>query len=192
VKGVWEHRYIASAGYAIRREAVATPPPPPRAYPMELRCPNCGSTDIRKLSLVYEEGLSRIKGKSRLGGLFFGDDGPNIVVGTSVMSGMTQTGLSKRLRPPKKWSYSKVVSWAVIVAFVGLIVQVHSVMGGSAIVSSVPIVCGGVIGLLIFVAVLFAVWRHNHLVYPRLIVGWETQYTCTRCGAISQQNEPRT
>ncbi len=77
-------------------------PRPPRGQRMDLRCPNCGSSDLKKASLAYEEGLSQIRVKSRLRGLLFADDGPNVIVGRAVANGVQQTQLSERLRPPIK------------------------------------------------------------------------------------------
>jgi hypothetical protein len=152
---------------------------------MELQCPNCGSTDLKKVSLAYEEGLSRIKAKSRLKGLSFGDGEPNVIVGTATTHGSAQTALSNRLRPPKKWSYLKLLLWAGLLAMVALVVCVRLVMRGSAPVSAVPIVMAGVVGLATFVIVLFATWRHNQAVYPRQFAEWNRSWVCASCGKVT-------
>jgi hypothetical protein len=182
-----EDRYIRAAADAIQREVVSTPPSPSRAYPMELRCPNCGGTDLKKVSLIYEEGSSRIKAKSRLRGLSLGDDGPSVFAGTAATNGINQTLLSERLRPPQKWSYVKLLLWTGLVAIVSLVVCVHMVMSSSSAVSSVPFVMGVVVGLAAFVATLIGIWRHNQSVYPRQFAEWEKSFLCQRCGELSSR-----
>jgi hypothetical protein len=186
MKPTLEDRYIRPVDSAIQREAVSNHPRPPRGYFMELRCPNCGSTDLKKISLVYEDGLSRIKAKSRLRGLFFGDDGPSVFVGTAATNGISQTRLSERLRPPQKWSYLKLVLWTGLVAIVSLVACVHMVMSSSSAVSSVPFVMGGVVGLVAFVAASIGIWRHNQWVYPRQLAEWNGLFLCQRCVTVTR------
>jgi hypothetical protein len=154
---------------------------------MERGCPNCGSTDLKKVSLVYEAGLSLIEIKSRLRGVSFGDEGPNVIAGTAETKGIAQTQLSKRLRPPKKWSYLKLVSWFGLALLVSLIVYVHMVMASTAPVSSAPGEIGAAICLGAFVFVCAVVWRHNRLKYPREFAKWDRSFVCQRCGAISER-----
>jgi predicted RNA-binding Zn-ribbon protein involved in translation (DUF1610 family) len=186
MKTALEARYIRRAGNAIQREAVSGPPLPLRASPMELRCPNCGSMDLKRVSLAYEEGLSGIKAKSRLRGLSFGDDGPSVFVGTTTTNGIAQTQLSTRLRPPRKWSYIKLVGWLGLALLILLIVYVHIVMVRSAQVSSAPGEVGAAICLGAFAFVCAVVWRHNHLKYPQEFAKWDRSFVCGRCGTVSE------
>jgi hypothetical protein len=186
MKTTLEARYIRCAGSAIRGEAVSTLALPPRAYAMELRCPNCGSTDLKGVPLVYEEGLSRIKATSRLRGVSFGDEGPNVIVGTAETRGIQQTGLSKRLRPPKKWSYLKAIGWYAAISLAVLVVYVHSVMGSTGKVSSLPGMLGTVAIGGLFLVLMFATWRHNRLAYPRQLAEWQRSFVCQLCGAVSR------
>jgi hypothetical protein len=187
MKGVSGRRYIQSVGNAIPREAVFNPRLLPRVHPMEIRCPNCGSTDFKKASLVYEEGLSRIKADSRLRGVSFGDEGPNVFVGTAETNGIYQTDLSKKLRPPKKWSYLKPIGWCAGISLVLLIVYVHSVMGSTGKVSSLPGMVATVAISGLFLVLMFATWKHNRLAYPRRLAEWQRSFVCLRCGMVSQQ-----
>lgn len=182
------NRYIRALENAIPREAHFHSLRPPRGQRMDLRCPNCGSSELKKASLVYEEGLSRIKAKSRLRGVAFGDDGPNVVAGTVATNEIAQTQLSKRLRPPKEWSYLKVIGWSVVVSFVMLIAYVRSIMGSSTRVSSLPAMAGMFVVAIGFVLSLFLIWRHNHLVYPKQHAEWNDSWLCQRCGGVSSQN----
>jgi hypothetical protein len=36
----------------------------------------------------------------------------------------------------------------------------------------------------------FAVWRHNHLRFPREYARWDRSFLCQRCGAVSQHEVP--
>ncbi len=154
---------------------------------MDLRCPNCNSSDLKKASLAYEEGLTRGTSKSRFRALLFGEDGPNVVVGTAVMKGMYQTELSRALRPPKKRSYGKLLLWAGVVSVVSLIFYSHTVMSSASLVSALSVVMFGVMGTVVFLSLLFMIWRHNHLVYPRRYEKWERAFLCKRCGGVSYQ-----
>ncbi len=182
------NRYIRAVGNAIQREAAFYSPQPPRVMAMDLRCPNCGSIDLKKASLVYKEGSSRIKARSRLRGLSFGDEGPNVVVGTSVTNGTYQTDLSKRLRPPKKWSYGRLLLGAALVALASLIFYVHVVMSSWTKSSGMSVAVLAVLGFSVLLIASFLTWRHNQLVYPRQFAEWNASWLCSRCGGISSQN----
>jgi hypothetical protein len=71
---------------------------------------------------------------------------------------------------------------------VSLMVYIHFVMSSSSPVSGVPPVVFGAIGLCAFVVLLFSVWRHNHLVYPRQRAEWDRSFVCQQCGAVSQHD----
>jgi hypothetical protein len=153
---------------------------------MELRCPNCGSTDLKKASLAYEEGLSRLRVRSRLHGLLFADDGPNVIVGRAAVNGVEQTELARRLRPPKKWSYGKLWFCVGIVSVISLIFYTRSVMSSSSMVSARPVVVFGVIGATVLLALVALIWRNNQLVYPRQFAEWDESFLCERCGGVSR------
>src|SRR5713101_8860157 len=103
---------------------------------MDLRCPSCNGTDLKKLSLAYQEGRVRVDTRTRLRGVVVGEGGPNVVVGRATTRGIQQTELSRHLSPPAKWSYIKLVLWFAIVSFIALVVYVRSVMSGPAPASS--------------------------------------------------------
>ena len=108
---------------------------------MELQCPNCKSTNLKKVSLAYQEGLQRVSTRTRLRGVVVGSDGPDVVVGRATTKGTQQTEISKVLTPPKKWSYVKLFGRSVLVFLsVGWIVfYVHTVRGNSSSVLSLPL-----------------------------------------------------
>jgi hypothetical protein len=182
-------RYKRPSGYAIRREGYARPNQGASYFEMELRCPSCNGTNLKKVSVAYDEGLYRVDAQSRLRGFLFGSDGPNVIVGKAVTQGVHQTQLSNRLRPPMKWSYLKLIGWSALVSCIALIGYVRSVMSSSSRVSSLPAAIGTVILSGAFLFLLFAFWRHNQLIYPRQYAEWDESFLCERCGGVSHHRK---
>lgn len=156
---------------------------------MDLRCPKCNSTDLKKVSLAYDEGLFRSEGRTRLRAVAVGSGGPDLVVGRASTRGTGQTALSKKLTPPVKWSYLKVIGWSVL-AFVcvgWLVFYVNAITTNATTVSSAPVTVFGLISATILVLLLLLVWKHNHSTYKRQYAEWDRCFLCERCGAISEQ-----
>jgi hypothetical protein len=153
---------------------------------MDLRCPHCNSSDLKKVSIAYKEGLSRGTARTGFRALLFGEDGPNVIVGRAVTNGTYQTELSKSLRPPRKRSYGKLLLGAGLVSLTSLIFYIHVVMANASKSSAMPVVLFGAIGTSVFFVLLFVAWRHNHLVYPRQYDQWNRSVVCQGCGALSQ------
>src|SRR6202166_3223591 len=82
-----------------------------RGEKMDLRCPSCNGTDLKKLSLAYQQGRVQVDTRTRLRGVIVGEGGPDVVVGRATTRGTHQTELSKQLSPPAKWAYKKLVLW---------------------------------------------------------------------------------
>jgi hypothetical protein len=160
-----------------------------RGGPMELQCPNCRSTDLKKVSLAYQEGLQRVSTCTRLRGVAVGSDGPDVVVGRATTRGTQQTEISKALTPPKKWSYVKLFGWSVLVFLsVGWIVfYVHTVDTNSSSVLSLSLGIYGILGIGMFIGMCILFWKHNHSTYRRQFAQWEQSFICQRCGTVSTQ-----
>jgi hypothetical protein len=150
-----------------------------------LYCRQCQSTDLRKVSLVYQQGRFEGNARTQLRGLLLGVDGPDLIVGYAHTAGVLQTQLSEKLRPPVKWSYLKLVGWLVFFSLLALIAYVQSVMGSSGTASSLPVAIYVVVAGCLFVVLGFCIWRHNHRVYPVKYARWERSFLCMRCGSIS-------
>ena len=159
---------------------------------MELQCPNCRSTDLKKVSLAYQEGLQHVSTLARLRGVVVGSDGPDMVVGRATTKGMQQTGISKVLSPPKKWSYVKLFGWlALVFLSVGWIVfYVNTITKNSSSVSSFPLTIYGLLSVGVFVVLFLIYWNHNHSTYPGQYARWNRSFICERCGAVSQHDLP--
>ncbi len=182
----------ANAGNRFRREAIREgihPYEAGRGGPMELQCPNCRSTDLKKVSLAYQEGLRHVSTRTRLRGVAVGCDGPDMVMGRATTKGMQQTELSKALTPPAKWSYVKLFGWSALVFLsVGWIVfYVNTVTKNSSSVGSVPLMAYSLISTGVFVVLLLICGKHNHLTYPGQYARWNRSFICQRCGTVSQE-----
>jgi len=66
----------------------------------DLRCPNCNSTHLKKVSLAYQEGLFCAVAHTRFSAAAVGGHGPGLIVGKATTRGFHQSVLSKRLKPP--------------------------------------------------------------------------------------------
>jgi hypothetical protein len=155
---------------------------------MDLRCPDCNSTDLKRLSLAYQEGLSRVKTRSRLLALVFGEGGAELVVGQAATHGIQQTDLSGTRKPPVKWSYRRLIFRAMALTFVALGAYIVFVASGTPPVSTLPLKLYVFLAPVVFLVLAFAVWRHNHLTFPREYARWDRSFLCQRCGAVSQHN----
>jgi hypothetical protein len=155
---------------------------------MDLRCPKCNSTDLKKVSLAYQEGLYRTDARTRLSAALVGGNGPDLIVGRTTTQASHQSALSKQLTPPAKWSYLKVGSWSALAFLcVGwLVFYVNTVTTNSATVSSPPLTFFSLISAAIFAFVLFLVWRHNRSTYARRYAEWDGSLICQQCGDVSR------
>lgn len=155
---------------------------------MDLRCPKCNSTDLKKVSLAYQEGLYRVDSRARLRAAIVGGNGPDLLVGRVTMRGSQQSTLSKRLSPPAKWSYLKVISWSVL-AFLcigWLVFYVHAVTTNSSMVFLAPLTVFTYFSSALFVLLLLIAWKHNHSTYPRQHTHWNQSFICEHCGTVSE------
>jgi hypothetical protein len=155
---------------------------------MDLRCPKCNSTDLKKVSLIYQEGLYRSNARTRLSAALVGGGGPDLLVGRATTEASHQSALSKQLSPPAKWSYLKVVSWSILAFLcVGWIVfYVNTVVTNSSTVPSLPLTFFALLSAVIFAFLLFLVWKHNHSTYRTRYAEWDRSFVCQRCGTVSR------
>jgi hypothetical protein len=155
---------------------------------MDLRCPKCNSTDLKKVSVAHEEGLLRNESRTRLRAVIVGGGGPDLVVGRATTRGTEQSALSKKLTPPVKWSYLKVIGWSVLMfVCVGwLVFYVNTLATSSASVLSAPLALFGLISGATFFGLMYLVWRHNHSTYARQYAEWDRAFVCGRCGTVSR------
>src|SRR5437899_8303056 len=143
---------------------------------MDLRCPKCSSTDLKRVSLAYQEGLFRVDTRTRMLGFLFASGGPDVMVGRSTTGGVQQSALSKSLAPPTKWSYLKLILWSATISFVALVAYVRVVMTSPPPVSSLPVKIYAVVAPLVFLFLFFSIWSHNHSTYQLNHSQWNESY----------------
>ena len=137
-----------------------------------LTCEACKSENIQKLSLVYEIGLSQVKGKQSGVGFGLGGDGGVVGVGTTKYSGTNQTLASKNAAPPVKKKPMKVGLFYLLAAW--------------SVFQFAPGNLGIVLILLAGCGVhVFANIRYNQRIYPTLFQKWNGAFLCLKCGSIS-------
>lgn len=156
---------------------------------MELRCPKRNSTGLTIVSLAYQEGLFSADARTHVRAAVVGGNGSDLEFGRTTTRTSHQSALSKRLRPPAKWSHLKVgagsglaflcIGWLV---FCVNTVATHSLTVVWFSLTPLGLVSGG-----IFVLSLYLVWTHNHSSYPQQYTGWDRCFVCQGCGTVSLQ-----
>ena len=154
---------------------------------MDLRCSNCNSTNLKKVSLAYQEGTYHIKTRTGIRGLLLAGGGPGVLVGGATTQGSQQSALSKRLSPPSKWSYAKLVLWSGVVTLIAFFLYAQHVMSSPPPVSSLPVKLYVVFAPVVLLLLMGIVWRHNHSTYRQKYAQWDESFICERCGTVSQQ-----
>ena len=163
--------------------------PAQRVSSASLRCPNCNSTDLKKVSLAYQEGLFYTAARTRLRAVGVGGGAPDFIIAKATTRGFHQSLLSKQLTPPVKWSYRKLTLWWVVVFLsIGWIVfYINTVTKGSSAVLSAPLVLFSGLSAVTFLLLLVLCWRHNQSAYKRRYLQWERSFLCQRCGTLMTQ-----
>jgi hypothetical protein len=154
---------------------------------MDLRCPKCNSADLKKVSLVYEEGLSRVDARTRLRAVAVGGNGPDLVVGRATTQGSQQSALSRKLSPPVKWSYKKAIFRSGLLFLCGgwVVFYVNTLATKSSTVWSPPLTLFTLMSAAGCALVLFLIWRHNQAGYAQEYARWDRAFICQRCGAVT-------
>lgn len=136
---------------------------------MSLACPRCSNPNVRRLSLIFQEGTSHIQtstaGVATASGGGWG-------VGTAATTGRQQTLLSLGASPPTRMTMGGAV--AATLFGVLLILGGISDPGGMLVVGLLFAGIGG-----------YRVKRamdYNRNVYPGLLDTWQNTFLCNRCG----------
>lgn len=168
-----------------------------------MECQACHSTNLQRLSLVYDSGLSDVTAHSLsvIGG------------GLQVYRGTGQSRLSRVAAPPRKQSYIRaILIWFVSCCLLSVallstwphvfgrvsrtsVIGVPTAHRGS--VASPPQfpAPGGdttiehVCALCLFLWLAVWIWRvrrYNSRVYPAALQKWRSSFMCLRCGVISE------
>ena len=131
-----------------------------------MQCADCRSDDIRKVSLLYESGLSYIDTRSSGVGVGAGIGGVGVGVGRGRNRGTQTTALSMKLAPPQKCEYGKELVGAIL-CFMFAVSYWWLVIIGIALI--VPV---------------YQRIQWNRLRYPYELEMWRQRFMCQRCGWI--------
>ena len=157
---------------------------------MNIECPQCGSNEFTKLSIIYSEGFSNLEAHSRGWGLMFGSAGADLGLGKFRTKGEIQTRLSQKTSPPRKWSYWKIVFWGLI----GLLV-LEFILGYADSFLRVggnfnqQLAWFGYSYFAVLAFILCLAFRYNFSVFPRRYRFWKRSFMCRRCGHILELPE---
>jgi hypothetical protein len=143
---------------------------------------------LKRLSIAYQEGRFSVNTNSRLRGVVVGAGGPDVVIGRATTRGVQQSDLSRKLSPPTKWSYRKLILWSIAISLVALVVYVRSVMSQPGPASTLPVTLYAITFPVVLAILLALVWRHNHSSYRREYAEWDQSFICQRCGMVSQHD----
>ena len=123
-------------------------------------CPHCGSGNIQKCSVIYNQGTSHSHSRTTVGDI------------EGETEGHSSTGLANTVAPPQE----KETSWGAAI-FLGILA--FGFIGDSFII-------GGVLGLLSFgcFSSTFEARKYNSDVYPKELKRWQNSYFCHRCGNV--------
>ena len=152
---------------------------------MDLQCQRCKSSDLKRISLAYREGLYRVNTRTRLRGFLSGEGGPEIVAGRATTRGTQQTELSKNLSPPRKRSYGRLILWSTIITFIAFAAYIVFVASSHPPVSTLPLKIYVFTAPVVFLLLFFSFWRHNRTVFPKKYAQWNRSSICQRCGAVT-------
>jgi hypothetical protein len=137
-----------------------------------LICPNCQSSDLKKLSLVHAHGLHESRGN--ITGLLLGSV-DTLIFGKSRQT--NQSRLSAMAAPPRTLPYVKpfflwLVGFFPIMAFAGR--GKPSWITDSVAVAYILLLLAYPLGALLY----------NHLVRPKKYKRWDRMFMCQRCGVV--------
>jgi DNA-directed RNA polymerase subunit RPC12/RpoP len=178
----------------IGRATAATPPipPAPRGNPA-FRCPNCGSEDVRRLSVVHASGLSTTQASSSAVGLGVGGDGDlGLAGGVISSSGIQETALARAAAPPTPMTVSTTpaATWGCLAGLVAAAVIGSAIHTESADVLSFLgwAAVAALVGRAIYKTQYSTAKEHNDRFYRPKKAIWDRSIMCMRCGAITQQD----
>lgn len=140
-------------------------------------CPNCSSTDLRKVSLVHAAGIYEARGHF-LGLLFGSMDG--LLFGR--YRGTSQSHLSRSLNPPRRLPYIvPIVIW-LIGFFLLMSFDARGKLSWAMAVFSVAYV-------LLLPTYLVGSLIYNFFVRRKKFKVWQQKFMCQRCGAILEADK---
>jgi transposase-like protein len=163
----------------IRKEIVASREPSSNPF----SCPRCGSDNVQRISLIYEQGSSNIQTNSTHVASFGAFNQP--VVGSTVTHGSQQTHLAIKYAPPVMRDENTPPVVGVIVGVVVLIVGLAVAYNNDGMDAAFAAL-GAISGPIVCVAVGICSGRDNarwnRTAGANLLDSWKRKCLCWRCG----------
>lgn len=141
---------------------------------MELSCPVCRSTDVRRVSLIFKHGTSTLNLSGSTLGIGAARGHLGIGVGETATSGSQQSLLAQELAPPRM-RRPEDGRWLLMLGVTVSLIGLSGTWGGGAIVF-------GLFIALIGGALFKQATDWNKREYPELQARWERSFLCLRCG----------
>lgn len=126
-------------------------------------CPDCGSSDTRRLSLIFKEGTA----------VFTAETSPKWFSGRSQHVSSNTTGLSRSQLTSEAAAPEKAPTMRTLLIG-GLVTAFMSDFGRTWSIAA---------GLLTMIVVWRCV-RYNSSEFPRLFATWKNSFLCRRCGRV--------
>jgi hypothetical protein len=149
-------------------------------------CPDCHSTDLVRLSLIYATGVAAITGVTRGRALGIGENGISVNYGKLKTSGTLQTELSRIANPPRRKKYRYLIATWIFGLYLAAIIAGAMQSGAPSHVARIHQQFDAfvwVYSTAIFVVLTF-LWHHNHGLYAQRYRPWTRSSMCRRCGTI--------
>lgn len=136
---------------------------------------------------MYQEGAFRTEGQTRMRAAVIGGSGADVLVGKASTRASHQSVLSKRLSPPIKWSYRRLVFWSALIFTSGgwLVFYINTVTKNATTATPPALTEYAFVAAAVFAIIGVLVVRHNLSVYPRRFAEWDRSFICQRCGTMS-------
>lgn len=130
----------------------------------EFRCPHCGSGDIQKCSVIYNQGTFNGYSTTRIGDV------------EGKTEEHSSTGLAQSVAPPAE----KETNWPI--AILAGIFALEALFGSR----ECHYIIGGILGLVSYgcFSSTFEAIKYNSNVYPIELANWRNSYFCHRCGNV--------
>jgi hypothetical protein len=147
---------------------------------MGLVCPKCESSDVRRLSLIYDSGTADMAMASLTVGVSKGQDGMGFGAAPTLTRGTQQSHLARQAAPPaeKIENTGCTLSFAIALSLMGALFLSEDRSSSGAVAAMALGAITGVIGT----------WkqseasRYNREEWPPLRHTWERSFLCTRSG----------
>ena len=141
-------------------------------------CPHCGSDNVQRFSVAYENGASTINTQTKTAGVGIGG-ALGIGGAKSHTTGVQLSQMAQKTAPPAKKGYK----WAIIISIVVYFVVANLVDSMFSLGSSTSGILG-LVGLVVSAYFLgyVKVYRYNAETWPVLREEWEKSWICMKCG----------